>query len=107
MHDLGPNERAWRAARARYQVELVGFRAGLEDGLLGEELAEYAAARPHVDARTIAFFAEEKLGRAVPQSDYFVRVGSIFVVSIVETGETEVGQLDLTLTMKNRCFIFK
>ena len=39
VDDLGPNDRARRAARPRYQVQLVRLRVGLEYGLLREQLA--------------------------------------------------------------------
>jgi hypothetical protein len=91
MYDVGPAAGRRSAARPRYQVELIRFGVGLENGLFGEEFAQYAATRPDVDARSVAFFAEEELGSAVPQSDYFVGVGSVFVVGVVEASETKIG----------------
>lgn len=44
----------------------------LEQGFLGEELAQYAAAGPDVNGGTVALLTQQQLGRSVPQRDHLV-----------------------------------
>ena len=53
---------AGRAAHAADDEQLRKLLVGLEQRLLGEELAEDAAAAPHVDGGAITLLAQQQLG---------------------------------------------
>ena len=53
---------AGRAAHAADDEQLRKLLVGLEQRLLGEELAEDAAAAPHVDGGAVTLLAQQQLG---------------------------------------------
>ena len=54
----------------------------LKEWTLVEELSQNASARPDVDGGAVAFLAEQKLRRPVPQCYHLVRVWTLLVVGL-------------------------
>lgn len=93
LRDARPVVFVGRAADAEDAVELVDLGVACEERVLGDQLDEDDAHRPHVDRRGVLDRAEEDFRRAVPQRGHFLGVGP--VRDAEGPREAEVRDLDL------------
>ena len=66
---------AGRAAHAADDEQLRELLVGLEQRFLGEELAEDAAAAPHVDGGAVTLLAQQQLGGSADNTSVTTHAG--------------------------------
>ena len=95
LGEAGPCGLAGRAESAYDQRELLDVRVAGEERTLVEQLAEYAADGPQVDALVVLARAVEELGRSVPARGHLGRVQAIALVLVEDARESEVADLEV------------
>ena len=78
--DRRPILRVRRATQVEDERHLLSLGRACENGLVLAQLGEEATDGPHVDRRTVAFRAQQQLGRAIPQRDDAIRVPTALVL---------------------------
>ena len=82
---------AGRAAHTADDEQLRELLVGLEQRFLGEELAEDAAAAPHVDGGAVTLLAQQQLGGSADNTSVKTHAGILAMI------ETDLYQRVITL----------
>lgn len=98
---VGPHTGVRTATDFVYLFEESGFFVSLEEDLVDEQLREYTAHAPHVDAGGVVFGPQEQFGSPVVQGHHVVGVQDFRLVGH-QTPQTEVSDLDLPLVVEEQ-----